>query len=704
MALPVQFRRGTATEWTTANPILAQGEMGLETNTGSFKLGNGVDTWTALPYTSGPPGPTGPTGATGATGPTNTLTIGTVTGGATASATITGTAPNQTLGLVLPTGATGATGPAGPTGATGPAGPTGATGPTGPATTLTVGTVTTGASGSPATVTITGTAPNQVFNASIPEGPQGPQGIQGPQGLKGDKGDKGDQGIQGIQGEVGPQGIQGIQGVKGDTGDTGPTGPQGLQGIQGIQGPQGDTGPQGPQGIQGATGAAATIEGSVATVGDLPSTGVAVGDGYIVQADGDLYIWNGTTWTSVGQIVGPQGPAGPTGPQGIQGVQGDTGAQGPQGIQGVQGDTGPTGATGPQGIQGIQGVQGDTGPAGPAGPTGPTGATGATGPSGVVAVTAPITNSGTSTSANIGIDQDGFDHIGLLNYLAFDTTPLGVPTGTGILSWNAVDNTLDLQSNGITYQLGQELAQNVQRFDASGLTDGKVAYVTGSSGANILVDYALATSDATSANTIGVLTASAAGGAKAPMTTFGLVRNLDTSALTEGAIVWLSSTVAGGMTTTKPVAPAHGVQVGYCIRSHATEGSIFVNVQNGYEIDELHNVLIASPADNNVLAYDSATSLWTNQTAADAGLATASHTHTLDSLSDVAITAPAHRNIIFYDGEGGGWFNGVPADANIATVTQLNTKAPLVHTHTLSQITDYVAPAESLSPFLLMGA
>ena len=51
----------------------------------------------------------GPTGATGATGPSNTLTIGTVTGGS-AAATITGTSPNQTLNLVLPTGATGATG------------------------------------------------------------------------------------------------------------------------------------------------------------------------------------------------------------------------------------------------------------------------------------------------------------------------------------------------------------------------------------------------------------------------------------------------------------------------------------------------------------------------------------------------------------------------------------------------------------------
>ena len=83
----------------------------------------------------GIPGPTGPTGATGATGPANTLSIGAVTDGGAADATITGTAPDQTLNLVLPagpTGATGATGPQGIQGPQGPQGPQGDTGPTGP--------------------------------------------------------------------------------------------------------------------------------------------------------------------------------------------------------------------------------------------------------------------------------------------------------------------------------------------------------------------------------------------------------------------------------------------------------------------------------------------------------------------------------------------------------------------------------------------
>lgn len=432
------------------------------------------------------------------------------------------------------------------------------------------------------------------------EGAVGPTGATGPQGPAGATGAAGPQGPQGIQGETGPQGPQGIQGDMGPAGPLGLTGPEGPAGPQGIQGIAGPTGPQGD--------------------------------------------------------IGLTGPAGPTGPQGPQGIQGDigltgpagpTGPQGPQGIQGETGLTGPAGATGPQGPQGIQGETGLTGPTGPAGADGTDGvgvpAGGTAGqllskvdatdyntawvpaPDMSLFATSPVTyDSGTHT---IALDQSAFDYLSTLNYIKFDIAPTGVPIGAGVLSWNAVDKTLDLQSDGITYQLGQELAQNVQRFDSSGLTNGKVVYITGSSGANILVDYALATSDATSGNTFAVMTADASGGAKAPATTFGLVRGIDTSALTEGATIWLSGTTPGGMTTTKPVAPIHSVQIGICVRSHATEGVVFVAVQNGYEINELHDVLIDTPADNELLAYDSASTLWKNQTAAEAGLSELGHVH-----------------------------------------------------------------------------
>jgi hypothetical protein len=285
--------------------------------------------------------------------------------------------------------AAGPQGPQGPQGVQGPQGPSGEKGDT-------------GNSGSVGPQGLTGpqgsTGPQGVQGEQGLQGiagPQGAQGLQGPQGLKGDKGDVGETGPAGIQGIVGPQGLQGeqgIQGLKGDKGDTGNQGVNGLTGPQGLKGDKGDTGEVGPQGIegpqgsQGQAGASVTLKGSVANASLLPLTNNTIGDSYINDADGNLYVWTGTVWHDAGQIVGPEGPQGI---QGIQGVKGDTGETGPQGLKGdtgLQGPKGDTGDTGPQGLQGIQGIQGETGLTGATGLTGPkgdTGNTGATGPQGL---------------------------------------------------------------------------------------------------------------------------------------------------------------------------------------------------------------------------------------------------------------------------------------------------------------------------------
>jgi len=91
----------------------------------------------------------------------------------------------------------------------------------------------------------------------------------------------------------------------------------------------------------------------------------------------------------------------------------------------------------------------------------------------------------------------------------------------------------------------------------------------------------------------------------------GLVSNIDTSAFTEGDVLWLSPTVAGGYTTTKPIARNNSVYIAIVTRA-SNMGSIEVKIQNGYELDELHNVLITSAANGDILVYDSTTQLWKN--------------------------------------------------------------------------------------------
>jgi hypothetical protein len=202
-----------------------------------------------------------------------------------------------------------------------------------------------------------------------------------------------------------------------------------------------------------------------------------------------------------------------------------------------------------------------------------------------------------------------------IDYVDFDTTPTTTTGAAARLRWNDTDGTLDLGLKGgnVTLQLGQEQVTLVKHADNTGLTNGKVVYTVGSDGSNQTVRYAQANSEATSSNTFGVMTEDASGGAKAFCTTFGMVHDLDTSAMTEGAIVWLSSSTAGGMTTTIPTSPAHLVQIGYCVRSHATQGVIFVKVQNGYELDELHDVLITSKTNGDLIQYESSSGLWKNK-------------------------------------------------------------------------------------------
>jgi hypothetical protein len=145
----------------------------------------------------------------------------------------------------------------------------------GTAGTITIGTVTTGAPGSSATITNVGTAENAILNFVIPRGDVGATGAAGATGAIGPTGATG---ATGAQGSTGPQGPTGPQG------ETGPAGPQGLKGDTGDQGPQGDTGPQGPQGDPGPTGATgatgATGPAGTITVGSVTTgsagTGVSV--------------------------------------------------------------------------------------------------------------------------------------------------------------------------------------------------------------------------------------------------------------------------------------------------------------------------------------------------------------------------------------------------------------------------------------------
>jgi len=88
---------------------------------------------------------------------------------------------------------------------------------------------------------------------------------------------------------------------------------------------------------------------------------------------------------------------------------------------------------------------------------------------------------------------------------------------------------------------------------------------------------------------------------------------LNLSAFTAGDTLYLGAT-AGAVTATKPYAPNHLVYLGVVEKANAGAGQLYVRVQNGYEMDELHNVSAQSPTTGQTLVYNSSTSLWEKNT------------------------------------------------------------------------------------------
>jgi len=207
----------------------------------------------------------------------------------------------------------------------------------------------------------------------------------------------------------------------------------------------------------------------------------------------------------------------------------------------------------------------------------------------------------------------------------FDQTPTGT-AGVGVMRWNDSDGTVDLGLKGgnVTLQIGQESVLRVVNKTATNVNLLEANYqavrVTGAQGQRLKIDLAVATNDLLSAETIGLVTETINNNQEGFITTSGLVRGINTTGglqgetWADGDILYLSPTTAGRATKVKPVAPNHLIILGYVIHAHITQGSIFVKVDNGYEISELHDVKITTPANNNVLAYTLATDIWENKT------------------------------------------------------------------------------------------
>jgi hypothetical protein len=221
-------------------------------------------------------------------------------------------------------------------------------------------------------------------------------------------------------------------------------------------------------------------------------------------------------------------------------------------------------------------------------------------------------------------------------------------TGAGN-STQYLDGTGALQTFP-TLLSSDNLVKLVRNQSGATMTAGTVIYISGATGNKPLIAKALATGDSTSAQTYGIVQANIANNADGYIVIIGNVGDLDTSALTEGQQLYLSATTAGTYTTTKQYAPNHLVYVGIVLRSHPTQGIIGVKIQNGYEMDELHNVAAQSASNGDILQYVSSTSLWTKTAGTTTNIAEGTNLYyteaRVDANTNVAANTAARHNAV----------------------------------------------------------
>lgn len=193
-----------------------------------------------------------------------------------------------------------------------------------------------------------------------------------------------------------------------------------------------------------------------------------------------------------------------------------------------------------------------------------------------------------------------------------------IPTGTGDMT-KAVYDT----NNDGAVDKAQSMVTKGRNATGSTLYKGTVIYISGATGQLPNFVKAMANVESTSAGTYGVILSDISDNSDGYAVTIGLMDPIDTRTnaahpitdvtLAVGDTLYLHPTIAGYVTNVKPYAPNHLVYIGKVINigpDTPNGGAIVLRIQNGYELDELHNVSAQSPNNYDGIFYNTSTNLW----------------------------------------------------------------------------------------------
>jgi len=230
-------------------------------------------------------------------------------------------------------------------------------------------------------------------------------------------------------------------------------------------------------------------------------------------------------------------------------------------------------------------------------------------------------NTMTGLTINGNLDVTTIDDV---DYIDFNTSAAQAGD-IGRLIWNDTDGTLNLGLKGgnVTLQIGQEEVVRVVNKTGSNLLESQYKVVRirtqaegGAQGQRLAVLLAQADTKHNHSGILGVVTENINNNQEGFITSFGNVNNINATGSLQGETwldgddLWLSDTVAGGLTNIEPT--THPVRIGYVLYSHAVNGKIFVSSDNGVdELGELHDVQITGTTKGgSLLEYNTSTSVW----------------------------------------------------------------------------------------------
>lgn len=235
------------------------------------------------------------------------------------------------------------------------------------------------------------------------------------------------------------------------------------------------------------------------------------------------------------------------------------------------------------------------------------------------ALTGYVPYTGATTNVNLG--EFGIS----AGYFQADLSPTQA-TGVGRLVWDTNEGTLNLGLLGgaVSLHIGeQQYARVVNGTGGNVLRSNyQVVKIIGAQGQRMQVGLARADNDANSKDSLGLIAENINNNNEGFVISSGLLEEINTTGSLQGETwadgdtLYLSGTTFGRLTNVKPIAPIHTVIIGFVVYSHANHGKIFVKVDNGYELEELHDVNPLPYVNNGVLYRDTSVGLWKSATIA----------------------------------------------------------------------------------------